>query len=154
DRDAALGWGKHRYLCGPQAGGIRGDRDHREHDGSPDYRLLRRRVAMEILPVAAVLALLGGALWFLRRKGIVRGGGRQLAILERLTLTPQHTLCLVRVGEETLLIGTAPSTLQVLSGAGTRACRFANAQSLREDPGTCPQECRHGRHECLRHEGQ
>ena len=77
-------------------------------------------ILQQITMVGAVLALLGGALWFLRRRGKWNGfpvrGERKLAVIERLTLTPQHTICLVRVGDRTMLIGTAPSMCQVLSG--------------------------------------
>ncbi len=62
----------------------------------------------------AVLAILGGAVWLLRNKRAAAKGSK-MAVLERLPLTPQHTLCLVRVGEETVLIGTSPSMCQVLN---------------------------------------
>ncbi|MGI8991054.1 MAG: flagellar biosynthetic protein FliO [Bryobacteraceae bacterium] len=77
---------------------------------------------MEILQQAmtagAVLAILGGAVWLLRNKRIPRKGSK-MAVVERLSLTPQHTLCLVRVGEETMLIGTSPSMCQILQGRPT-----------------------------------
>ncbi|MDQ6663603.1 MAG: flagellar biosynthetic protein FliO [Acidobacteriota bacterium] len=71
-------------------------------------------ILQQIMAAGAVLAILGGAVWLLRNK---RTGskGSKMAVLERLSLTPQHTLCLVRVGEETVLIGTSPSMCQVLS---------------------------------------
>ena len=65
---------------------------------------------------AAVLAALGGALWLLRNRRI-GGRGNRMAVLERLTLTPHHTLCLVRIGDRKMLIGTSPSMCQVLNGA-------------------------------------
>ncbi len=77
-------------------------------------------ILQQITMVGAVLAMLGGALWFLRRRGKWDGfrvrGDRKLAVIERLTLTPQHTICLVRVGDRTMLIGTSPSLCQVLDG--------------------------------------
>jgi flagellar biosynthetic protein FliO len=63
--------------------------------------------------VALVLALLGSALWWLRRRGLAlpavsRRPGRRMECLERLPLGPQHTLHLVEVGDTTLLIASAP----------------------------------------------
>jgi flagellar biogenesis protein FliO len=35
-------------------------------------------------------------------------------VIERLQLTPQHALCLVQLGQRTLLIGTSPTSCDVL----------------------------------------
>lgn len=75
-----------------------------------------------VVAVLAVLGLLGGALWWLRRKGLASfamagvrpKSGRRLELIERLPLTPQHSLYLVRVQEKTILIGLAPSGCTVL----------------------------------------
>jgi flagellar biogenesis protein FliO len=72
--------------------------------------------------VLLVFALLGGLLWFAKRRGLaafsvgVRRGGnaRRLEVLERVPLTPQHALHLVRVADRTVLIVTAPSACTVL----------------------------------------
>jgi flagellar biogenesis protein FliO len=74
--------------------------------------------------VLLVFALLGGLLWFSKRRGVAafslggrsgRGGsGRRLEVLERVSLTPQHALHLVRVAERTVLIATAPSSCTLL----------------------------------------
>ena len=67
-----------------------------------------------------VLLAFGGALWTMQRRGMLqfRHGTprreRQLQVIERLQLTPQHSLCLVRMDNRTLLIGTAPSSCHVL----------------------------------------
>lgn len=74
--------------------------------------------------VFAVLALLGGMLWALRRKGVASfrfTGGRSsndraLQLVERLALTPNHSLHLVRVADRTLLIGVAPGSCTLLEG--------------------------------------
>lgn len=73
---------------------------------------------MEVLePVAAigaVLALLAGTLWWLRRRGLAVGlaprrtAARRLECLERLPLAPQHTLHLVRMGDTILLVASSP----------------------------------------------
>ena len=78
----------------------------------------------QVLSVLAVLALLGGALWWLRRKGLaqfsVRGPGgsktKSMKVVERLALTPQHSLYLVRVGPRTMLVAASPGGCSVLDG--------------------------------------
>ena len=78
-----------------------------------------------ILAVIAVLALLGGVLLFLRRRGIASFNGiaalrgpvpvpRQLRVMERLPLGPQHALHLVRMGDRTVLVATAPGSCQII----------------------------------------
>ena len=68
----------------------------------------------QVTAVAFVLLLLGGTLWFLRRRGAIgilparRPAGRKLECLERLPLGPQHTLHLVRLGETALLVASSP----------------------------------------------
>ena len=64
--------------------------------------------------VAVVLLLLGATLWLLRRglAGVSLGSkaaARRIQCLERLSLGPQHTLHLVRVGENELLLASSPS---------------------------------------------
>jgi flagellar biogenesis protein FliO len=78
----------------------------------------------QALAVFAVLGLLGAALWWLRRKGMAQfafktpGGGkrRSIQVIERLTLTPQHSLHLVRVADRTMLIAASPSGCSILEG--------------------------------------
>ena len=79
-----------------------------------------------IQPLAAivlVMALLGGALWVLRRRGFVsfsqtvRPGQatlRKLEVMERVSLGPHHALHLVRAGDRIVLIATAPSSCQLI----------------------------------------
>jgi len=72
-------------------------------------------VVEQMTAVVLVLALLGGSLWWLRRRGIAgialprQRKQRRLEHLERLPLGPQHTLHLVRVGELELLVASSPS---------------------------------------------
>jgi len=74
------------------------------------------------LAVLLVLGLLGGALYCLRAKGVARfsgkglgrSGARQMQTLERLTLTPQHSLHLVSVGGRTLLVAVSPGGCTVV----------------------------------------
>ncbi len=92
---------------------------------------------MDLLPqLAAVLmvfALLGACLFVLRKKQLAAGfgvwwkrdlrsgNGRRMEVLERVALTPQHTLCLVQVDEETILVATAPGNCQILQTKGGAA---------------------------------
>jgi flagellar biogenesis protein FliO len=72
----------------------------------------------QTLAVFLVLLLLGGTLWLLRKKGIARlkvslprrpGGVKRLEVLDRIVLTPHHSLHLVRLDNRTVLIGVSPS---------------------------------------------
>ena len=83
----------------------------------------------QITMIFVVFALLGGALWFMRNKGMATfrftrksfGSGRkQLEVIERLPLTTSHSIHLVRFADRTLLIGVAPGgcTLLEKSEAG------------------------------------
>ena len=75
-----------------------------------------------ILAVILVLSLLGGVLFFLRRRGIASFQGfpaavanaRQLKVVERVPLGAQHALHLVRVGDRLILVATAPGSCQIL----------------------------------------
>ena len=65
--------------------------------------------------VALVLTLLGGTLWWLRRRGIAvmavprRSGDKRMELVERLPLGPQHTLHLVRFRGSELLVACSPA---------------------------------------------
>jgi len=70
----------------------------------------------QLASVALVLALLGGAVWLLKSKqlAMVRlSGTKQLEIVERVALGPQHSLSLVRVNGEMLLVGTGPGVCEI-----------------------------------------
>ena len=83
------------------------------------------------LSVLLVLGLLGGTLWWLRTRGMAQFGRRgqggrtkRLRSLERLSLTPQHSLHIVEVEGKTVLIATSPGGCSILeggSGARTEA---------------------------------
>jgi flagellar biosynthetic protein FliO len=76
----------------------------------------------QILALGLVFGLLTLALWSLRRRGLVRLGGttrakkglRRLEAVERLPLSPQHALHLVRVADRVLLIGVHASGCTLL----------------------------------------
>jgi len=73
----------------------------------------------QMLSVLFVLGLLAGVLWWLRTKGMAnftvrRGPGKSLRVIERITLTPQHSLHLVHVSERDILIATSPAGCTIL----------------------------------------
>jgi flagellar biosynthetic protein FliO len=81
-----------------------------------------------IQPIAAVvlvLTLLAGSLFFLKKRGAAsfplpglvsrQSGQRRMEVIERLALGPQHALHMVRVGDRTLVVATAPSSCQLLT---------------------------------------
>ena len=80
----------------------------------------------QALVVMAVLTMLGVALYVLRAKGMVRfavkgmgnSGERRLQSIERLPLTAQHSLHLVRVAGRVILIAVSPGGCSVLDGGG------------------------------------
>jgi flagellar biogenesis protein FliO len=79
----------------------------------------------QLFAVAGVLMLLGGSLYFLRGRGMARFGlktagaanARQLQSIERLPLTPQHSLHLIRVYGRIVLIAVSPGGCSVLDGS-------------------------------------
>ena len=79
------------------------------------------------MAVLAVFGLLGAALWWLRRRGLATVTGiprlpkrRQSGVLqsvERLGLTPTHTLHLVRAGDRAILLACSQAGCQVVETA-------------------------------------
>lgn len=72
----------------------------------------------QLLAICLVLGLLMGMLYLLRRRGLAkfsgklaRVGGRskQLQVLEKISLSPQHSLHLVNVRDSVFLIGVSPA---------------------------------------------
>jgi len=78
----------------------------------------------QVIAVIAVLAGLGASLYVLRSKGMVTFAGRgsnaanarRLQSIERLPLTAQHSLHLVRVAGRVLLIAVSPGGCSLLEG--------------------------------------
>jgi flagellar biosynthetic protein FliO len=76
----------------------------------------------QLWAVVIVLGILCGGLWLLKRKGWARttlrrgaeDGLPRLEIVDRLPLTPQHSLHLVRLADRTLLIGLSPNGCNLL----------------------------------------
>lgn len=75
--------------------------------------------------VGVVLGLLFAALWILKRKGYARissrasrdDGAPRLEVIDRLSLTPHHSLHLVRLADRTLLVGISPNGCDLLECA-------------------------------------
>jgi flagellar biogenesis protein FliO len=73
--------------------------------------------------VLAVFALLFATLWFLRKRGALRTSAslpftlrgqraskaKLLEQVDRLQLSPTHTLSVIKMGERAILIGTSPA---------------------------------------------
>lgn len=86
-------------------------------EGASDVEL-----SEQMLAVGMVLAILGGGLWVLKRKGFAQSRLRRmqpsseprLELVDRLALSPQHSLHMVRVGERTLLVGLSPGGCNLL----------------------------------------
>jgi len=80
----------------------------------------------QTLVVVFVLGLLGATLYWLRGQGIarfggggkgaVRGSSRRMQTIERMPLSPQHSLHLVNVGGRILLIAVSPGGCSLLDG--------------------------------------
>ncbi len=77
----------------------------------------------QIFAVFLVLVLLASTLFFLRRRGVAqfpigmpRSANRpkQMHVIERLPLTPQHSLHLVSIREKVFVVGVSPSGLNVI----------------------------------------
>ena len=72
----------------------------------------------QFLAVFLVLALLLAALWLMRRKGFASvrlpllrasAGARKMQVVERVTLSAQHSLHLVSLGGRLIVVGVSPT---------------------------------------------
>ena len=74
----------------------------------------------QLLAVAMVLGSLCALVWAMKRKGWarVRSHGardsRRLEVIDRLVLTPHHSVHLIRVADRTLLVGLSPNGCNLL----------------------------------------
>jgi flagellar biogenesis protein FliO len=75
----------------------------------------------QLLAVVFVLLLLASAIWVFQRKRVWRwpafgravSGPALTAVLERVPLTAQHSLHVVKVGDRMLLVATHPSGISL-----------------------------------------
>jgi flagellar biogenesis protein FliO len=75
----------------------------------------------QCLAIALVLGALGGLLWLLKRKGWARPRRGSLTdlrvrleVIDRLALTPHHSLHLIRHADRTLLVALSPASCSLL----------------------------------------
>ena len=79
----------------------------------------------QTLAALFVICLLFAAVWILRRKGVAVSNGmwkrprrnNQLQLIERLPLTAQHSIHLVRVGNELIVVGVSPGSCSAIASA-------------------------------------
>lgn len=78
-------------------------------------------ILRQSLAIAFVFALLGAALWFLRKRGNIRIGFPRAraarGVLEsrgKLALGPQHSIHVVRIGERDMVVAVHPAGVTVL----------------------------------------
>lgn len=83
-------------------------------------------VVQPLAAIVLVMALLGGVLLILKKRGAVSfrlpgvsgPAPRWLEVVERVSLGPQHALHLVRAGGRVLLVVTGPNSCQLLDFSG------------------------------------
>jgi flagellar biogenesis protein FliO len=74
-------------------------------------------VIQQCLALVLVFGILGGAVWLLRSRqlpSIRMRGERRMQVIERVSLTSNHTLCLVKMGGRLMMIATAPSSCHLI----------------------------------------
>lgn len=77
----------------------------------------------QILAAVFIIGLLFVTVWMLRRKGLAvanspwkrSGRSSSMQVVEKLQLTAQHSLHLVRLSDELILVGVSPSSCERLS---------------------------------------
>ena len=70
----------------------------------------------QLTAAAGVLALLAATIWMLKKNRLVIRHPKkfkQMELLERVPLSPQHTLALVRVKGGLVLVGTGPGVCEI-----------------------------------------
>jgi flagellar biogenesis protein FliO len=79
-------------------------------------------ILRQSLAITFVFALLWTAMWLLRKKGALRIGGRKIrgecGMLEsrgKLVLSQQHTIHLVRIGQQDLVLALHPAGVTLLA---------------------------------------
>ncbi len=83
-------------------------------------------ITRESFGITLVFLGLWATLWWLKRRGFASLGTRlkysdqkrEMEMIERLALTPQHSVQLVRVQNRLILLGLHPTGLTVLSELG------------------------------------
>jgi flagellar biosynthetic protein FliO len=74
----------------------------------------------QLFGIVIVLGALMALLWYARKRGFARlnigtgGSNRLLKVVERVPLTPQHTLFVVTVSDRTMLLSSSPGSCQLI----------------------------------------
>jgi flagellar biogenesis protein FliO len=81
----------------------------------------------QTLAVLAVFGILGASLWWLRRRGIAniaaismpasKKSSRVLSQIERLPISPTHSLHLVRMADRAILVASWPGGCQAIESS-------------------------------------
>lgn len=82
-------------------------------------------IVQQGLAAIAVLGLLAVLLWSLQKRGLARfaapaGTSRRMQVVERMPLTAQHALHLVRIEGRLVVVASAPGGCSVLSPIATK----------------------------------
>ena len=81
-------------------------------------------IFQQIAAIVFVFALLAGALWWLRGRnlvafGPVRPNTSRLQVIDRVRLTPQHSVHILKAGDRELTIAVHPSGCTLLADTRT-----------------------------------
>ena len=75
----------------------------------------------QFVGIVIVLGALIATLWYARKRGFARlnigvsSPNRLLKVIERVSLTPQHTLFVVSIADRTLVLSSSPGSCQVIT---------------------------------------
>ncbi|MCC6858219.1 MAG: FliO/MopB family protein [Bryobacterales bacterium] len=87
-----------------------------------------------LLSIGFVFALLGAAIWLLRRNGLAgrasRGRGHFLELVESRPLSPGHTLHLVRIAGRGVVVATCGSGCALIESRPWRELAGATEDSI------------------------
>ncbi len=75
-------------------------------------------ILRQIAAIAFVFSLLGAALWWLRRRNYVvspRPNTSRLQVIDRVRLTPQHSVHILKAGDRELTIAVHPTGCTLLA---------------------------------------
>jgi flagellar biogenesis protein FliO len=84
--------------------------------------------------IAVVLGALAALLWFAKRRGFARLNFSRpsqtefVRVLERVPLTPQHTLFVLAIGGRTVLLSSSPGSCQMITDVSEEAARLRNTE--------------------------
>lgn len=90
-------------------------------------------LARQSLAITFVFALLWAALWLLKRRGMIRIRGNQAnrGVIEscgKLSLTAQHSVHLVRIGDRSLALAVHPAGITFLCDAAVDVTRESESR--------------------------